>query len=121
LKFFDFLDNKYRNLSLDTQIEFSLAKEGYQQAVHFWVLQVRKFFKVARIITLPFEYLAVKIGILAKDIQYETRYAEIKANTERLLKAAAEAQKAGQPLPANPADLVAPVSATGAQVETPKQ
>ncbi len=110
MSFFKFLDNKYRNFTLDNQIEFSLAKEGYQQATHAWVLTIRKFFKAVRIVTLPFEYLLQKACLLSKDVSYETRYEELKQYTEKVLRAAKEAEQAGKPLPPNPEALLQPDS-----------
>lgn len=101
MTYFEFLDNRFRNLTLDTQIEYTLEKEGEQQAAHQWVLTIRKFNKYMNFLILPVKYLLQKTGIVKSDLDYNTRYAEIKAYTERTLAEAKAAQRAGQPVPVN--------------------
>lgn len=108
MRFFDYLDNKYRNLGLDSQIEFSLAKEGEQKACHAWVLGIRKVFYYIHLVTLPFRYLATKACLLKQDVDYSTRVDELKAYTEKVLAAAHKAQANGETLPADPSSLVKP-------------
>jgi hypothetical protein len=89
MTYFKFLDNKFRNYGLDQQIsdEFNPAVAGFQQACHAWVGGIRSFFKYVRLVTLPFEYLLAKAFLLPRDIDYESRYAELKAASEKQLAA----------------------------------
>lgn len=108
MSFFSFLDNRFRNLSLDNQIEFSLNKEGHQKASHYWVIAIRRFFTVVHFCLLPFKYASQMLHITSPDEDHATRIEELKAYTEKVLTAAKQAQVNGQPLPANPAELIAP-------------
>ena len=108
LSYFQYLDNKFRNLGLDSQIEYTLAKDGEQKACHMWVMGIRKFFMYLHIVTLPFRYILTKACLLAKDVDYSTRVEELKAYTEKVLNAAHDAQAKGESLPADPSQLVKP-------------
>lgn len=101
MSFFTYLDNKFRNFSLDAQQEFSLAKDGYQKACHQWVLMVRKIHMALYFCVLPFLYVFQSIGIIRQDQDYSTRVAELKAMSEKLLAEARAAQVAGAPVPIN--------------------
>lgn len=101
MTFFQFLDNKFRNLQLDLQMEFSLKKDGVSKASHQWVLTIRKFYTVLAFITLPIQYLLQRIDLITKDVVYTERYADIKAYTDKALKDAREAQRQAAPVPSN--------------------
>lgn len=99
MTFFEFLDNRFRNKSLDRQINDTLDQDGMQRACHTWVLYIRKFYTVLYFVLLPGVFLLKKLRVVSQDADYNLRFEDIRAYTEKTLKAAREAEKAGEPCP----------------------
>lgn len=100
MNFFDYLDNTYRNGSLDCQIneDFSLKLDGKTKAAHAWVGRIRKFWSFAYAFALPVTYFLTKAGVLKPEVDAKSRMADMKAAHDKLqaeIEARLAAQKAG--------------------------
>lgn len=98
MTFFTYLDNKFRNLGLDNQISFSLKKDGAQKAAHSWVIGIRRFWITIYFLSFPINYILIKCRLLKPDVEYNSRYEEIKTNSDRV-RAELEAAKKAQQVP----------------------